>query len=89
MNEKESVISELESKIRNLENDTPKSSPETQMYGNGDARKNLSEPKRNSCGFIADKPPKVKRKVSTAKSLKDLSTRSLPSTPVKVQKYSF
>ena len=38
MNEKESVISELESKIRNLENDTPKSTPETQLYGNGDAR---------------------------------------------------
>ena len=82
MNEKESVISELESKIRNLENDTPKSSP-AEMYGNGDARKNLSEPKRNSSmGFIMEKPPKAKRKPSTAKSLKDLSTRSLPSTPV-------
>lgn len=86
MNEKESVISELESKIRNLENDTPKSSPaDMATYGNGEARKNLSEPKRNStCGFIADKPPRCdkERKTSAPKSLKDLSTRSLPSTPV-------
>ena len=39
LHEKESVISELHTKIRTLENDTPKSSPET--YGNGEERKNL------------------------------------------------
>ena len=49
LHEKESVISELHTKIRTLENDTPKSSPET--YGNGEERKNLSEPKRHSEGF--------------------------------------
>ena len=48
LHEKESVISELHTKIRTLENDTPKSSPET--YGNGEERKNLSEPKRHSEG---------------------------------------
>ena len=49
LHEKESVISELHTKIRTLENDTPKSSPET--YGNGEERKNLSEPKRHRTGF--------------------------------------
>ena len=49
LHEKESVISELHSKIRTLENDTPKSSPET--YGNGEERKNLSEPKRHRKGY--------------------------------------
>ena len=49
LHEKESVISELHSKIRTLENDTPKSSPET--YGNGEERKNLSEPKRHRNGL--------------------------------------
>ena len=82
----------MESKIRNLENDTPKSAPEN--FGNGtDERKNLSEPnRRSSVENISKKPPtssKARRKISKSKSLKDLksmkdlSTRSLPSTPVK------
>ena len=81
----------MESKIRNLENDTPKSAPE-HNFGNGDERKNLSEPNRRSSvevEHISRKPPPSRRKISASKSLKDLkalkdlSTRSLPSTPVK------